>query len=252
MALDDLGVGVLVDAESLVAITVDEAPAYGNLWEIPQITDCYYGIVVNSSAEPVIRNAFIAFHHMYCVQIGPGAVPDLGRASSSEYGNNIIRSVVSSNGRLAGGKVRLPGVPDVRAEKNYWGSNPPDATKISTWVDYIPYLTQAPFTPAGADVPPVATLVAPLELLKPGYPLPFSSHLTLPVGVKEAGPATVEVYDISGRRVRMILSSELDQGEHLIRWDGQLDNGARAPSGIYFVRVKVGPEQATQKVVLTR
>jgi len=47
---------------------------------------------------------------------------------------------------------------------------------------------------------------------------------------------TLELFDLSGRRVARIVSGTLEAGHHETRWRTFDDRGARVPAGLYFVR----------------
>jgi hypothetical protein len=67
------------------------------------------------------------------------------------------------------------------------------------------------------------------------FPNPFNPTTTISVGLREAGLATVEVYNILGQRVASLLNQvELDNGIHRIEFPaGDL------ASGVYFYRLTV-------------
>ena len=56
-------------------------------------------------------------------------------------------------------------------------------------------------------------------------------EVTRPVSVE------VEIRDLAGRRVRLLHSGEEGIGRYRRWWDGRLDDGTRAPPGIYLYRV---------------
>jgi flagellar hook assembly protein FlgD len=59
-----------------------------------------------------------------------------------------------------------------------------------------------------------------------------------------------EVFDITGRSVRTVLSGSLPAGRHVVEWDGRTASGPRAGAGIYFMRVTVdGRVAGTVKIV---
>ena len=61
----------------------------------------------------------------------------------------------------------------------------------------------------------------------------------------------VEVYDVNGRRVRVLKDGPLNAGSNPLAWDGRRDNGAQAHTGVYFVRARLdGFEQVTRFVLL--
>jgi hypothetical protein len=65
-----------------------------------------------------------------------------------------------------------------------------------------------------------------------------------------ASPAVVEVMDIQGRRVALLLGPELlATGQHTVRWDGHGSAGAALPSGVYLVRLRTDQGVRTSKVL---
>ena len=65
----------------------------------------------------------------------------------------------------------------------------------------------------------------------------------------EGGPArTIEVYDVSGRRLRRLAVGAGVSG--VLRWDGRDDGGRRLPAGLYFARLTCGSLRAQARVVL--
>lgn len=69
-------------------------------------------------------------------------------------------------------------------------------------------------------------------------------QLTRPIAVE------VAVFDLSGRRVRILFADEEDSGAYTRTWDGRDDSGALLPVGIYLVRVAVKAER--EEFVRTR
>jgi hypothetical protein len=63
---------------------------------------------------------------------------------------------------------------------------------------------------------------------------------------------TLEIYDVRGRRVRIVVQQDLPAGRSQYRWDGTTDAGRRAGSGVYFVRLKVRTNDDLARVVLLR
>jgi hypothetical protein len=60
-----------------------------------------------------------------------------------------------------------------------------------------------------------------------------------------AGQVRVSVHDLAGRRLSLLADGELPAGPQLLHWDGRRNDGVRAGSGVYFVRV-VTPAGAAQ------
>ena len=84
-------------------------------------------------------------------------------------------------------------------------------------------------------------------------PNPFSGTLSLRYGVAvDHRWVSVGVFDVSGRLVRTLREGAAQTGEYDATWDGTNERGHRVASGVYFVRVRVGPETLERKVVFLR
>jgi cytosine/adenosine deaminase-related metal-dependent hydrolase len=84
------------------------------------------------------------------------------------------------------------------------------------------------------------------------YPNPSHDLTTLSFTLTQRGPACLKVYDLNGRILRTLVNRSLDSGEYTVLWDGRDDNGLRLASGIYPVRLSLGVQTQTGKVLLTR
>ncbi|MBM4131935.1 hypothetical protein FJ250_13075 [bacterium] len=76
-------------------------------------------------------------------------------------------------------------------------------------------------------------------------PNPFNPTLAVTFELERAGPASVDVFDLQGRRVRRLLAGDLTVGRHEVHWDGSDDGGRRLASGAYVLRLAApggGPE----------
>ena len=60
----------------------------------------------------------------------------------------------------------------------------------------------------------------------------------------------IRIYDIAGRSVRTLVDQVEDAGKHAVAWDGSLEQGDRASSGIYFVQIEF-PDGAVRSRKLT-
>jgi hypothetical protein len=81
------------------------------------------------------------------------------------------------------------------------------------------------------DLPALATRVLP------PVPNPFRQTTMLPFELGEAGSATLKIFDVTGRQVRLWTLSGLASGPHQVIWNGVDDAGARIASGVYQVVV---------------
>ena len=58
------------------------------------------------------------------------------------------------------------------------------------------------------------------------------------------------IYDLAGRRVRVITSSSARAGRSTARWDARDAGGNPMPDGVYLIRLRAGAQTCTRKVVL--
>lgn len=94
---------------------------------------------------------------------------------------------------------------------------------------------------------------APDELkFLPNYPNPFRGQTTLEYALPEQATVRLTVYDILGRRMRVLARGEQRAGIHRIQWDGRTSTGQLVASGLYLVRLKAMGQQHVQKIILVR
>jgi hypothetical protein len=95
------------------------------------------------------------------------------------------------------------------------------------------------------DAPQSAVIVA-------AAPNPFAASTKITFALEVRSAVSITVYDTSGRVVAEVFDGVLDQGEHVISWDGKTAGGEDVPSGVYFYRFKMGGYQSTKKAVVVR
>lgn len=87
--------------------------------------------------------------------------------------------------------------------------------------------------------------------LAPPSPNPGRGSTTLRFTLPQAGRVALEIVDLSGRRV-WHEPAELPAGAHARRWDGLTATGARAPAGLYFVRLVTALGVRSERLVWLR
>ncbi|MFH1570887.1 MAG: choice-of-anchor D domain-containing protein [Gemmatimonadota bacterium] len=112
----------------------------------------------------------------------------------------------------------------------------------------------------GSGAALAAALVTGLPLraeLGANYPNPFNPATTIPFAVPtgpggEAASVRLEVYDLLGQRVRVLVDEALPAGPHQVVWDGRDSRGAAVASGTYFYRLEIGPFEQARRLLLVR
>jgi hypothetical protein len=76
-----------------------------------------------------------------------------------------------------------------------------------------------------------------------------SFTLNVPAGVKPGTRVKLELYSVSGRRVRALLDAPAAAGPLAVVWDGRDEEGRAVAPGVYLARATVAGEHADRKVV---
>ncbi|MCK5596505.1 MAG: T9SS type A sorting domain-containing protein, partial [Candidatus Eisenbacteria sp.] len=89
--------------------------------------------------------------------------------------------------------------------------------------------------------------------LSHAYPNPFNPVTKIAYSVKEAGPVTIEVYNVAGKVVRTLLDTEFDTAsEGFVVWNGANDGGERCASGVYFYRIAAPGFTESRKMIMLK
>ena len=83
-------------------------------------------------------------------------------------------------------------------------------------------------------------------------PNPFNPRTTIYYSLPEQARVTIEIFDLSGRRIRQLVGGVRRAGEHAATWNGTNGAGKPVASGVYFYRLDAGGQTAVRKMVLAR
>jgi hypothetical protein len=81
-------------------------------------------------------------------------------------------------------------------------------------------------------------------------PNPVSRVTTISFDLPSRDHASVELFDVSGRRLRTLVDAELPAGRHDIVWDGADARGRRVGAGVYFYRLHAAGVDRTRRIVV--
>ena len=83
-------------------------------------------------------------------------------------------------------------------------------------------------------------------------PNPFNPTTSIAFDIPNKAVVQLEVYDLLGRRVEMLVNEEMDAGSYRAIWDGRDESGREVPSGVYFYRIKAGDNVANRHMLLIK
>ncbi len=84
------------------------------------------------------------------------------------------------------------------------------------------------------------------------YPNPFNPMTKITFDTSAKGHVEIAIYDVSGRKLAVLVDRELDAGRHEALWNGKTGGGTTAASGIYFCTLRTASVSETKKLVLLR
>ncbi len=87
---------------------------------------------------------------------------------------------------------------------------------------------------------------APFARLR-NFPNPFNPATTIAFSLNSQQKVSLKVFDVTGRQVAQLVNSELDPGEHRIRF-----NASHLASGVYIYQLKAGKLIINKKIILAR
>jgi Tol biopolymer transport system component len=77
-------------------------------------------------------------------------------------------------------------------------------------------------------------------VLYPNVPNPFNPETVIRYGLPVESAVVVEVFDVVGQRVKVLVSGVRSSGDHEVVWDGRDEAGGSVSSGVYFYRLRMG------------
>lgn len=84
------------------------------------------------------------------------------------------------------------------------------------------------------------------------YPNPFNPTTTISFSTPEESNVELTIFDIKGQKIKTLVNSNLDDGNHTVIWIGDDDNGKPVSTGVYFYRLKSGKFEQTKKMLLIK
>jgi hypothetical protein len=79
------------------------------------------------------------------------------------------------------------------------------------------------------------------------YPNPFNNQAIIKYALPEPTDVTIEIYDLLGRRVRILVDGKKQAGYHQVSW-----NSEGHSSGVYFYSIQAGDFSKTDKMLLLK
>jgi len=117
-------------------------------------------------------------------------------------------------------------------------------------VDTLPYdLSIGHISLPADDNDPV--LPKTIELFQ-NCPNPFNPETVIRFTSKSDRQACLEVFNLTGQKIRTLFDGMAKAGENRVVWDGRDKSGESVPSGIYFYRLRIEDQIISKKMILLK
>ena len=98
-----------------------------------------------------------------------------------------------------------------------------------------------------------AAVETPLHFcLHANYPNPFNPSTVIRFDLPHRAYVTLMIFNISGQKIRTLLERDIQRGGRSVEWNGVDDNGGKAASGVYIIRLQAEEFSASQRIALLR
>ncbi len=81
-------------------------------------------------------------------------------------------------------------------------------------------------------------------------PNPARSEAKISFTLSRHAQIKISVYDIKGRKIKILLVDRLNKGTHSTAWDGSLSHHEKAAAGVYIIKLECGSEAVTKKLTV--
>lgn len=103
--------------------------------------------------------------------------------------------------------------------------------------------------PSAVPAHPAIPAALSLETARPN---PFRDATRLVFALPQAGPARLAVYDVAGRRIRVLSGGFHPAGRHELEWRGDDEQGRRVGGGVYYLRLETEARARIGRLVVIR
>jgi hypothetical protein len=89
-------------------------------------------------------------------------------------------------------------------------------------------------------------------VLRSVCPNPFNPTTRISFELARSTHVYIAVYDVAGRRISVLQDAVTGEGRHEVVWNGRIDSGRAAVSGVYFCQLRADGVIQTKKMVLLK
>ncbi len=81
------------------------------------------------------------------------------------------------------------------------------------------------------------------------YPNPFNGYTAISFSLAKQSDVVLEIFDITGRSVTVLVDASMAAGDHAVSWDGTAADGTATASGVYFYKLTANGQTDSRKMM---
>lgn len=95
--------------------------------------------------------------------------------------------------------------------------------------------------------------ISPAEYrISENYPNPFNPSTSIDITLAKQTDVSIKIYDISGAEVYTLANRTMNAGDHTFTWNAISNSGSGVNSGIYLMKIGIGGNTTTKKMILVK
>lgn len=88
--------------------------------------------------------------------------------------------------------------------------------------------------------------------LEQNYPNPFNPETAIRFSLPRTAQVKLEIYNLSGQRMRVVINGQFASGYHTAVWDGRDQSGRSLAAGVYLYRMTANEFTRTHRLLLLK
>ncbi len=222
-------------------------PRAGQFWLIDQvsITSTDYNWLAIHSVARIDTQTLHLKAGWNCISWNQGAPGDSIQLFLNEIKSNIIQLLDNSAGNLyfVPGMSEEPSTASENPSKSCWilMKNPCVLKYIALRRNYLSGINN--------ESDKVKRQLPAAFKLNQNYPNPFNPETTIQFELPQSSPVKLEIFNILGQKICMLINEMMPAGYHQIAWKGENWRGERVSHGVYFYQIEAGKYFAIRKMI---
>ena len=84
------------------------------------------------------------------------------------------------------------------------------------------------------------------------YPNPFNPITNIRYDVPEISDVNIDIFNIAGKKIKILVSSEHQPGRYKIQWNATNEQGAPVATGMYIYKIRANDFVSVKKLLLMK